>query len=137
MKNSILLILLSFFTFGAFAQDIKYTEEKTPEVSKALAKVHAINSFGFKSHLVKTYVVNNDLGYTKDDSPEGAKQFLYISDSELGKEITTKLYKTESFVNLEVLELAEATEGYEVKIAHGLNEDRIEETFILKIAKKQ
>jgi len=137
MKNSVLLFMLSFFSFGAFAQDVKYTEEKSPEISKVLAKVHAINSFGFKGHLVKTYVVNNDLGYTKDDSPEGAKQFLYLSDSELGKEITTKLYKTDSLINLEVLEVAEAPEGYEIKIAHGLNEDRIEETFILKIAKKQ
>ncbi|WP_162126768.1 hypothetical protein [Flavobacterium phycosphaerae] len=137
MKNSILLVILSFFTFGTFAQGLKYTEEKSPEISKVLAKVHAINSFGFKNHLVKTYVVNNDLGYTKDDSPEGAKQFLYISDSELGKEITTKLYKTDSLVNLEVLEVVEAPEGYEIKIAYGLNEDRTEETFLLKIAKKQ
>jgi hypothetical protein len=136
MKKSFLLLLVTLFTAVAFAQEVKYTEEKNPDVSKALAKVHAINSFGFKGHLIKTYVVNNDLGFTKDDSPEGAKQFLYFSDSELGKEITTKLYKTDSFVNLEVLEVTEAAEGFEVKIAHGLNEDRIEESFILKTVKK-
>ncbi len=137
MKKTVLLIVLCLSAFGAFAQEIKYTEDKNIELSKFLAKIHATNSFGFKNHLIKTYVVNNDLGYTKDDSPQGAKQFLYISDSELGKEITTKLYKTDSLLNIEVLDVAEVPGGFQVKIAQGPNDDRTDEIFILKIAKKE
>lgn len=144
MKKSVLFVILSFFAFSAYAQDvvseikeIKYTEVKSPEVSNVLAKVHAINAFGFKGHLIKTFVINNDLGYTKDETPQGAKQSLYISDSELGKEITTKLFKTDSLVNLEVLEVVEAEGGFEIKVAHGLNEDRIEQTFTLKLPLKK
>ncbi|MGL2965353.1 hypothetical protein [Flavobacterium sp. XGLA_31] len=141
MKNYVWILLLSLFSFSAFAQDeIKYTEEKAPELSKALAKVHAINSFGFKTHLFKTFVVNADFGYTKDETPEGAKQLLYISDTELSKEkeMLTKLYKTDKpLINLEILEINELPEGYEVKVAHGLNEDRIEETFTIKTTIKK
>ena len=139
MKKYIVIALL-FFALGVSAQEpapIKYAEVKNPEVSTVLAKIHAMNSFGFKGHLIKTYVVNNDLGYSKDESPEGAKQSLYFSDSELGKEITTRFYKTDALVNLEVLEVTESGDGFEVKVAHGLNEDRIEESFILKPAKKE
>ncbi len=142
MKNFVLILLFSFFSFNAFAQnDIKYAEEKTPEISKVLAKVHTINAFGFKTHLFKTFVVNVDLGYTKDESPEGAKQFLYISDTELikDKEMPTKLYKIDKpLINIEALEINEIPDGgYEVKIADGLAEDRIEETFILNIVAKK
>jgi len=140
MKNIVFVILLSLVSFGAFAQDeikeLKYTEEKAPELSKALAKVHAINAFGFKNHLMKSFVVNYDLGYTKDQSPAGAKQYLLISDTELGKEMKTKLYKVENLINIEVLEINELTDGYEVRIAHGLAENRIEQTFTLLIPVK-
>jgi hypothetical protein len=135
MKNTVFVILFSLFTFGAFAQDevkdLKYTEEKAPELSKALAKVHAINAFGFKTHLMKSFVVNYELGYTKDESPSGAKQYLLISDTELGKEMKTKLYKVENLINIEVIEINELTDGYEVRLAHGLAENRIEQTFTL------
>ncbi|TBX71273.1 hypothetical protein EZL74_01840 [Flavobacterium silvisoli] len=136
MKKTVLLLVLFLSAFNTFAQEIKYTEDKNLELGKFLAKIHATNSFGFKNHLIKTYVVNNDLGYTKDDLP-GAKQFLYISDSELGKEITTKLYKTDGLLNIEVIDVAEVPGGFEVKIAQGPNDDKTDEIFILKTAKKE
>lgn len=140
MKNIALILLLSFCSYGAFAQDeikdLKYTEEKAPELSKALAKVHTINAFGFKNHLMKSFVVNYDLGYTKDETPTGAKQYVLISVTDLDKEMKTKLYKVENLINIEVLEINELSDGYEVKLAHGLAEDRIEQTFILAIPKK-
>ncbi|WP_333599061.1 hypothetical protein [Flavobacterium sp.] len=136
MKNSVLIVLVSLFSFSAFAQDLKYTEEKNPETSKLLAKVHAINAYGFKNHLIKTFVINNDLGYTKNEEPTGAKQCLYISDTEFGKETTTKLYKVADLYNMEVVGVVEVDSGYEITLDYGLNEDRIEDAFILKIAKK-
>lgn len=140
MKNIALILLLLFCSYGAFAQDeikdLKYTEEKAPELSKALAKVHTINAFGFKNHLMKSFVVNYNLGYTKDETPTGAKQYVLISVTDLDKEMKTKLYKVENLINIEVLEINELADGYEVKLAHGLAEDRIEQTFILAIPKK-
>jgi hypothetical protein len=140
MKNTIIVLLLSFCSYGAFAQDeikdLKYTEEKAPELSKALAKVHAINAFGFKNHLMKTFVVNYGLGYTKDETPAGAKQYVLISVTDLDKEMKTKLYKVENLINIEVIEINELSDGYEVKLAHGPAEDRIEQTFTLAIPKK-
>lgn len=140
MKNIALILLLLFCSYGAFAQDeikdLKYTEEKAPELSKALAKVHTINAFGFKNHLMKSFVVNYNLGYTKDETPTGAKQYVLISVTDLDKEMKTKLYKVENLINIEVLEINELSDGYEVKLAHGLAEDRIEQTFILAIPKK-
>ena len=138
MKKSVFIILMSLFVVNTYAQDdIKYTEVKSAEISTVMAKVYSINSFGFKTHLFKTCVLNSDLGYNKDENPEGAKQFLYISDTELGKEKTTKLYKVENLINIEVLEINEVPDGYEVKLANGPPEDRIEQTFILKIAAKK
>jgi hypothetical protein len=140
MKNIIIVLLFSFCSFAAFAQDeikdLKYSEEKAPELSKALAKVHTINAFGFKNHLMKSFVVNYDLGYTKDETPTGAKQYVLISVTDLDKEMKTKLYKVENLINIEVVEINELSDGYEVKLAHGLAEDRIEQTFILAIPKK-
>jgi hypothetical protein len=59
-----------------------------------------------------------------------------ISVTDLGKEMKTKLYKVENLINIEVLEINELTEGYEVRIAHGLAEDRIEQTFTLLVPVK-
>jgi hypothetical protein len=140
MKNIVLVLLISLCSLSAFAQDeikeLKYSEEKAPELSKALAKVHAINAFGFKNHLMKTFVVNYDLGYTKDQSPAGAKQYVLISVTDLDKEMKTKLFKVENLINIEVLEINELSDGYEVKLAHGIAEDRIEQTFDLLLPKK-
>jgi len=140
MKNIVLVLLISLCSLCAFAQDeikeLKYSEEKAPELSKALAKVHAINAFGFKNHLMKTFVVNYDLGYTKDQSPAGAKQYVLISVTDLDKEMKTKLFKVENLINIEVLEINELSDGYEVKLAHGIAEDRIEQTFDLLLPKK-
>ncbi|MFM2214310.1 MAG: hypothetical protein RL427_1573 [Bacteroidota bacterium] len=140
MKNIVLVLLLSFCSYGAFAQDeikdLKYTEEKAAELSKVLAKVHAINAFGFKNHLIKTFVLNYDLGYTKDQTPTGSKQYVLLSVTDLDKEMKTKLYKVENLINAEVIEINEYSEGYEVKLAHGIAEDRIEQTFDLLLPKK-
>lgn len=140
MKNAVFVILLMLCSFSVFAQDeikeLKYTEEKAPELSKALAKVHAINAFGFKTYLMKTFVMNYEFGYTKDESAAGAKQYLLISVTDLGKEMKTKLFKVENLINIEVLEINELTEGYEVRVAHGLAEDRIEQTFTLLVPVK-
>ena len=103
MKNIVLTVLFTFLSFTAFAQNIKYVEEKNPDLSTILAKVHNDSGFGFKSYLVKTFVINTDLGYTKNEDPEGAKQNIYISISFLGKEITTKLYKVDTLINAEVI----------------------------------
>ena len=135
MKNIVLTVLLTFLSFTAFSQ-IKYTEEKNPDLSKMLAKVHTNNAFGFKNYLVKTFVINPDLGYSKNEDPEGAKQNAYISVSFLGKEITTKLYKVDTLINAEIVSVVEAPTGFEITIAYGIADDRIEESFILVMPKK-
>ncbi|MEO5775642.1 MAG: hypothetical protein ABIQ27_01975 [Flavobacterium sp.] len=135
MKNIVLIALFTFLSFTAFSQ-IKFAEEKNPELSKMLAKVHTDNAFGFKRYLIKTFIINTDLGYSKNEDPEGAKQNVYISISFLDKEITTKLYKVETLVNPETVNVVEILTGLEISIAHGLAEDRIEEGFILEIPKK-
>ncbi len=137
MKNTVLTTLVLLFSFAAIAQELKYTEEKNPEMSKVFAKIHAINAFGFKNHLIKTYVVNYDLGYTKNEEPTGAKQCLYISDTELGKEKITKFYKVENLFNIEVIGVVEDENGYVITLDFGVNEDRTEDAFLLKIPKKQ
>ena len=134
MKNIVLTALLTFLSFTAFSQ-IKYTEEKNPDLSKTLAKVHNDNGFGFKNYLVKTFIINTDLGYSKNEDPEGAKQNVYISVSFLGKEITTKLYKVDTLINAEVVSLVEAPTGFNITIAHGLGDDRTEESFTLVMSK--
>jgi hypothetical protein len=136
MKNSILIVILSFLSFTAFSQNIKYNEEKNQDLSNALAKVHTNNSFGFKSYLVKTFIINPDLGYSKIENPEGASQDAYISISFFEKEITTKLFKIDSLINPEVVGVDEVPEGLQITIDHGLLDDRIEETLILIIPKK-
>ena len=135
MKNIFLTVLLTFLSFTAFSQ-IKYIEEKNPDVSKILAKVHNDSGFGFKNYLVKTFIINADLGYSKNEDPEGAKQNAYISVSFLGKEITTKLYKVDTLINAEVVSLVEVPDGFNITIAHGLQDDRIEEVFTLVMPKK-
>ena len=135
MKNIVLTTLLTFLSFNAFSQ-IKYTEEKNPDLSKMFAKVHNDNAFGFKNYLVKTFVINTDLGYSKNEDSEGAKQNAYISVSFLGKEITTKLYKVDTLVNVEVVSVVEVPDGLGITIDHGLAEDRTEEVFTLLIPKK-
>ena len=136
MKNIVLTVLFTFLSFTAFAQNIKYVEEKNPDLSTILAKVHNDSGFGFKSYLVKTFVINTDLGYTKNEDPEGAKQNIYISISFLGKEITTKLYKVDTLINAEVISVVEAPNGLEITLAYGLGNERTEEPFILVIPKK-
>ena len=56
MKNIVLIVLLSFLSFTSFSQNIKYVEEKNPDLSKTLAKVHTSSAFGFKSkrHLFRS-----------------------------------------------------------------------------------
>lgn len=135
MKNIVLTALLTFLSFTAFSQ-IKYTEEKNPDLSKMLAKVHNDSGFGFKNYLVKTFIINTDLGYSKNEDPEGAKQNAYISVSFLGKEITTKLYKVDTLINAEVVSLVEVPDGFNITIAHGLQDDRIEEVFTLVMPKQ-
>ena len=134
MKNIVLTVLFTFLSVSAFSQ-IKYTEEKNPELSKMLAKIHIDNGFGFKNYLVKTFVINTDLGFSKNEDPEGAKQNVYISVSFLGKEITTKLYKVDTLINAEVVSLVEAPGGFDITIAHGLGDDRTEEAFTLAMPK--
>jgi cadmium resistance protein CadD (predicted permease) len=138
MKSLFLLVIMCFFTHLSFAQENKFTEEKNIEVGKMLAKVHAINSFGFKNHLIKTFVVNYTLGYTREDLPAGTKQILYISDTQLGKELSTKLTKIENpkFINLEVVTVADGAEGFDVTVAYGVGDDRTEEAFTYTVAKK-
>ena len=136
MKNIVLIVLLSFLSFTSFSQNIKYVEEKNPDLSKTLAKVHTSSAFGFKSYLVKTFIINPDLGYSKDENPEGAKQNTYISISFLGKEITTKLYKVDTLINPEVVSVVEVPNGFEITINVGLAEDRTEEAFTLVMPKK-
>ena len=136
MKNIVLTVLFTFLSFTAFAQNIKYVEEKNPDLGTILAKVHNDSGFGFKSYLVKTFVINTDLGYTKNEDPEGAKQNIYISISFLGKEITTKLYKVDTLINAEVISVVEAPNGLEITLAYGLGNERTEEPFILVIPKK-
>jgi hypothetical protein len=135
MKNILLTVILSFISFTAFSQ-IKYTEEKNQDLNKMLARVHNDNGFGFKNYLVKAFIINTDLGYTKNEDPEGAKQNIYISVSFLGKEITSKLYKVDTLVNAEVISVAEAPQGFTIIIAHGLGDDRTEEPFTLVVPKK-
>lgn len=134
MKNIVLTVIFTFLSITAFSQ-IKYTEEKNPELSKMFAKIHIDNGFGFKNHLIKTFVVNTDLGFSKNEDPEGAKQNVYISVSFLGKEITTKLYKVDTLINPEVVSLIEVPSGFDLTIAHGLGDDRTEEAFTLVIPK--
>ena len=136
MKNIVFTVFVTLLSFTAFSQNLKYTEEKSPEVSKMLAKIHTDSAFGFKSCLIKTFIINTDLGYSKNEDPEGAKQNAYISVSFFGKEITTKLFKVETLVNPEIVSVLEVPEGYNVTVAHGLSDDRIEETFTLTIPKK-
>jgi hypothetical protein len=136
MKKAVLFILLSFFVSKTYSQTITYTEVKNPELSKMLAKLVSTNEFGFKTQLLKAYVINNDLGYTKNENPEGAKQSLYISVTQLnGKEITTRLFKTETLINIEFAELSEIKNGYSVILNAGLGEERNQLDFILAIEK--
>ena len=134
MKNIVLTVLLTLLSFCATSQN-KYAEEKNPDLSKTLAKMHTNSAFGFKNYLVKTFVINPDFGYSKNEEPEGAKQNAYISISFLGKEITTKLYKVETLINVEVVNVAETPTGLEITINHGLADDRIEESFVLVLNK--
>ncbi len=136
MKNFVLSMLFTFLSCAAFSQNIKYSEEKNPELSKMLAKIHTSNAFGFKGHLIKAFVINTDLGYSKDEDPEGAKQNAYISVSFLGKEITTKLYKVETLINPEVVSVVDAPNGFTVTVAYGYGDERVEDTFTLLIPKK-
>ena len=79
MKNIVLTLILSLLSSTAFTQNIKYSEEKNLDLSKMLAKVQTNSAFGFKNYLVKTFVINTELGYTKDEELEGAKQNAFIS----------------------------------------------------------
>lgn len=135
MKNIVLTLLLTFLSFTAFSQ-IKYTEEKNPDLSKMLAKIHNDNGFGFKNYLIKTFIINTDLGYSKNEDPEGAIQNAYISVSFLGREITTKLYKVDTLINSEIISVVEAPDGFTITIAHGFGDDRTEESFTLVMPKK-
>lgn len=135
MKNIVLTVLLTFLSFNAFSQ-IKYTEEKNPDLSKMLAKIHNDNGFGFKNYLIKTFIINTDLGYSKNEDPEGAIQNAYISVSFLGREITTKLYKVDTLINSEIISVVEAPDGFTITIAHGFGDDRTEESFTLVMPKK-
>ncbi|WP_293892474.1 hypothetical protein [Flavobacterium sp.] len=135
MKNIVFTMLLALVSCTAFSQ-IKYTEEKNPDLSKMLAKVHTNSAFGFKNYLVKTFVINPDLGYSKNEDPEGANQNAYISVSFLEKLITTKLYKVDTLINPEVIGVGEVPNGFEITIDHGLPEDRIEEVFTLVMPKR-
>ncbi len=135
MKNIVLRLLLTFLSFTAFSQ-IKYTEELNPDLSKMFAKVHNDSGLGFKNYLVKTFIVNTDLGYSKNEDPAGANQNAYISVSFLGKDITTKLYKVSTLVNAEVVSVVESLNGLDITVAHGLSDDRIEEVFTLAMPKK-
>ena len=135
MKNIVLTVLLTFSSFTVFSQ-IKYTEEKNLDLSKNFAKVHNDSGFGFKNYLVKTFIINTDLGYSKNEDPGGANQNVYISVSCLGKEITTKLYKVDTLINAEVVSVAEAPNGFNITVAHGLGDDRTEESFTLLMPKK-
>lgn len=135
MKNIVLTVLLTFLSFTAFSQ-IKYTEEKNPDLSKMLAKIHNDNGFGFKNYLIKTFIINTDLGYSKNEDPEGAIQNAYISVSFLGREITTKLYKVDTLINSEIISVVEAPDGFTITIAHGFGDDRTEESFNLVMPKK-
>ncbi|WP_309614297.1 hypothetical protein [Flavobacterium sp.] len=135
MKNIVLTVLLTFLSFTAFSQ-IKYTEEKNPDLSKMLAKIHNDNGFGFKNYLIKTFIINTDLGYSKNEDPEGAIQNAYISVSFLGREITTKLYKVDTLINSEIISVVEAPDGFTITIAHGFGDDRTEESFTLVMPKK-
>ncbi len=136
MKNIVLIVLLTFLSFTAFSQNIKYVEEKNPELSKTLAKVHTSSAYGFKNYLVKTFIINPDLGYSKVENLERAKQYTYISVSFLGKEITTKLYKVDSLINPEIMSVVEVPTGFEISFNLGLAEDRTEESFVLIIPQK-
>ncbi|MES2410923.1 MAG: hypothetical protein V4535_05705 [Bacteroidota bacterium] len=135
MKNIILTVLFTFLSITAFSQ-IKYTEELNPDLSRALAKVHNDSGYGFTNYLVKTFVINTALGYSKNEDTEGANQNIYISVSFLGKDITTKLYKVSTLVNPEVVSVVESPKGFDVTLAHGLADDRIEEAFVLVMPKK-
>lgn len=135
MKNIVLTVLLTFLSFTAFSQ-IKYTEEKNPDLSKMLAKIHNDNGFGFKNYLIKTFIINTDLGYSKNEDPKGAIQNAYISVSFLGREITTKLYKVDTLINSEIISVVEAPDGFTITIAHGFGDDRTEESFTLVMPKK-
>lgn len=136
MKNIVLTIMLTFLSFTAFSQNVKYAEEKNPELSKMLAKVDTEKANGFKGYLIKTFVINTDLGYTKNEDPEGAAQNGYISVSFLGNEITTKLYKTDTLINIEIINVAEVAAGFEFTIDYGLGNDRTEEVFTIALPKK-
>ena len=47
---------------------------------------------------------------------EKLKQNAYISVSFLGKEITTELYKVDTLINVEVENVAEAPNGFEITV---------------------
>lgn len=136
MKNTVLTLLLSFLSVASFSQNIKYAEEKNSDLNKILAKVDTNSAFGFKGYLVKTFIINPDLGYSKNENPEGAKQNIFISISFLGKEITTKLFKVDTLINPEVVTVVEVPDGLEINIAHGLPEEKIEETLTILLPKK-
>jgi uncharacterized Fe-S cluster-containing MiaB family protein len=135
MKKLVFNVVLFFMVASSFAQDVTYTEIKNPELSKAIAKLTSGFEAGFKNHLVRVFVGNESFGYTQNESPEGAKQYLYISLTNL-KDNTTLLFKTNTFINVEVIEVADAPNGYFVRFGHGLiPEERIEETLEVKVAK--
>lgn len=135
MKKSLFSIALLFIVLTSFAQDVTYTEIKNPEISKVMARLTGGFESGFKTHLVKVFIANESFGYTQNESPEGAKQYLFISLTNL-KDNSTLLFKTNSFINIEVVEVADAPNGYFVRFGHGLiPEERIEETFEVKVAK--
>jgi hypothetical protein len=135
MKKFLFILVLLFMVAPSFAQDVTYSEIKTPELSKAIAKLTGGFEAGFKNHLIRVFVGNESFGYTQNESPEGAKQYLFISLTNL-KDNTTLLFKTNTFINIEVIEIADAPNGYFVRFGHGLiPEERIEETFEVKVAK--